>query len=204
MFSLTRKIPELLAAARAVRRQTGKSVFSQVREMDRLRRGPGRLRAGDYFAYHVYDDARYPGRTKDDVVSWRFLELSRLNHPLWSWIADDKLVTYAVLSSFGLPVPRVLAVYDRRGRLYGSVPTLSDPTGAEVFVRSLREPAWGRTASAGSWTGIPTPGASWWGSRSRGGTRRSTWCSAPRAISPASDTSPGTSCSATAARRSWS
>jgi hypothetical protein len=142
--NLTRRIPALLAAARAVRRETGKSVFSQVREMDRLRRGPGRLRAGDYFAYHVYDDARYPGRTKDDVVSWRFLELSRLNHPLWSGIADDKLVTYAVLSSFGLPVPRVFAVYDPRGRLYGSVPTLTDATGAEAFVRSLREPAFGK------------------------------------------------------------
>jgi hypothetical protein len=138
------KLPALLRAAREVAARTGKSVARQGAEIRRLRRGAGRLRPEDYYAYHVYDDTRYPGRAKDDVVSWRFAVLAGLNHPLWRGIADDKLLTYALLGSYGIPVPPVRAVYDPRGRRCGATPSVERGEQVAAFLRALDHPVFGK------------------------------------------------------------
>jgi len=144
VFSKLRKAAALLAAARSVRDETGKGVFSQIREMSRLRRGFGQLRATDYYALGVYDDSAYGSADKAGVVSWGFRELARLNNPGWWGVAADKLVTYAMLSAFALPFPRLLAVFDAAGRSHGPVPALSERSDIEAFLRRLGGPAFGK------------------------------------------------------------
>jgi hypothetical protein len=102
MVSKLKKASEILAAARAARQRTGKGIIAQFVEMGRLRGGYGSLVPLDYYMYHVFDDSRYPGTRKGDVVSWDVRVLARLNNPRWREIADDKLLLYALLKGIGI------------------------------------------------------------------------------------------------------
>jgi hypothetical protein len=136
----------LLVAAREVRARTGKSVFRQFREMASLRMGPGHLRASEYYAYEVFDDSLYGPAAKREVVSWpHYFLSSRLNHPRWKLLCDDKLLTYALLKGLGLPFPEVHAVFHAGGRTFGRVPTFTEAAALADFLRTgLRFPAFGK------------------------------------------------------------
>lgn len=144
MMAKLKRVPALMAAARDTRRRTGKGVLAQFMEMHRLRRGFGALGAFDYYAYHVFDDVKYPGRTKFDVVSWDYRVLGRLNNPRWRELADDKLLLYALLTSFDLPHPPLIGIFDPSGRLYGRVPCLTGKNDVESFLRALDRPMFGK------------------------------------------------------------
>jgi hypothetical protein len=143
-MSKLKKVPALMAAARDARRRTGKGVLTQLVEMHRLRRGYGALAPFDYYAYHVFDDVKYPGATKCDVVSWDVRVLARLNNPRWRELADDKLLLYALLASFDIPVPPLVGVYEPRGRLFGKVPCMTGKADTESFLRTLDRPVFGK------------------------------------------------------------
>lgn len=126
----------LWQAARQVQRSTGKSVFAQFRELASLRRAPGKLRAADYYAQGVYDDARYPGAAKYGVVTWSGHTLGAiLNDAHWRAICDDKLICYGLLRAFELPFPEVYATYHPGGRTTGIDPALSDPAAVASYLR---------------------------------------------------------------------
>lgn len=140
----------LLEAAREVRELTGKSVPAQLREIVSLRFGQGKLKASEYYAYEVYDDAKYPPPVKRDVVSWWGRELAkRLNDPHWEAVCDDKLICYGLLKGLGLPFPKVYAVYHPEKRPFGSVPSLATPEVMADFLRDgMRYPFFGKPVDA--------------------------------------------------------
>jgi hypothetical protein len=137
MLTRLRRLGPLLEAAREVRTRTGKSLRTQAGEILGLRRGPGRLGATQYFAFGLYDPARYDAGQRAEFVAWDWDEVGgRLNVLSAAAICDDKLVTDAVLRGFGLRVPEVVAVYHPPGRLHGTVPTFRTPAEMAGFLRN--------------------------------------------------------------------
>ena len=136
----------LAETARLVRDRTGKPLAEQAREAAALKRGAGRLSAFDYYAYGLYDDARYSPAQKRAFVSWTYKALQDpLNDRTWQAVCDDKLLSYAVFEGLALPYPEVYAVYQPTGRTFGRVPALHTPEALAGFLRTeMRYPFFGK------------------------------------------------------------
>lgn len=116
--------------------QHGKSAGAQVREIWRLRCGPGKLRPDEYYYYGLYDDRRFTFAEK-----LRFLGRATQNRiyqacnaPEWWFVAHDKLVFYAMLAGQGLPVPETRAIY-HRSRRCGAAARLAEPAALAAWLR---------------------------------------------------------------------
>lgn len=93
--------------------QTGKSVFTQLREIRNLKQLGGECGVSDYYWYKLYDDAYLHGRGKADFLGWRLqskisLALNPRSAVLPAW---DKTVFMLTASAAGLPVAPVLACF---------------------------------------------------------------------------------------------
>ncbi len=136
MLTRISRIRPLLEAAREVRASTGKSFGTQLGEILAGRRGPGRVGASQYYAFGLYDPARYSAAERAEFAFWDWDEIGgRLNLPSAAALCDDKLVTDAVLRGLGLPVPEVVALYHPAGRSHGSVPTFTRLDDLADFLR---------------------------------------------------------------------
>jgi hypothetical protein len=115
----------------------GKSPWSQVREIWRLRYGPGKLRPDEYYYYGLYDDRRFSfadktrflGRSMQDRI------IRQCNVAEWCFIAHDKLVCYGLLAGLGLAVPQTRALYQGEGR-FAAVPVFADPAALAAHLRA--------------------------------------------------------------------
>jgi hypothetical protein len=117
----------LFNQGKAARADHGIPLARQLLELLLLRVGSGKLRADDYYKLRLY---------RGDI---RFLEKRQYasNHALphhlfgrWGIVAGDKLLTYSVLSDFGIAVPKIHAICHSL-RAYRSCPALK--TSAEVM-----------------------------------------------------------------------
>jgi hypothetical protein len=124
-----------------------------MREIARLRFGPGRLPPSHYYGYELYDDHRYSFAEKEEFVGWDWPVLTRkLNDPEWIAICDDKLICYGLFRGLSLPHPEVYAVYHPNGRTFGPVPCLRNPGEMAEFLRhSMRYPFFGKPVN--DWRG---------------------------------------------------
>jgi hypothetical protein len=115
----------------------GKSPWNQVREIWRLRYGPGRLRLDEYYYYGLFDDRRFAfaekvrflGRTLQDQI------IRQCNAADWWLVAHDKLVCYGLLAGLGLPVPETRALYHGAGR-FAAVPAFVTPGALAAHLRT--------------------------------------------------------------------
>ena len=100
-----------------------------TRAVRRARKGPGRLTPREFFQYRLWDERFRMGPLAAFVGRERQGELHRAcNDPRWIGIADDKIVAYSLLASFGarafLPdTRRFYAADDRRFEQVGWMPT---------------------------------------------------------------------------------
>ena len=124
----------------------GKSPWSQVREIWRLRFGPGKLRPEEYYYYGLYDDrrfsfadkARFLGRATQDRL------IRQCNAAEWWFIAHDKLVFYGLLAGLRLPVPETRALYHGAGR-FAAMPAFAEPVALAAHLRTgMRYPVFGK------------------------------------------------------------
>lgn len=127
----------VVEAAMAVARANGRNPFGQAADLLRLRRGPGRLDADEYYAFRLWDRTRFSltealtfaGRARQQE------DAALVNDPSWYALGQDKLAAGAVLEGLGLPVPPILAIlHANRGG--PSLPALRD---RESLARHLRE-----------------------------------------------------------------
>ena len=107
------KQASLLTDALAVKRTSGKGLVQQAREILRLKKRNPTLGATDYFTYRLYDPKFLGASRPEDFLGWRCqaelahaLNLRTLVMPAW-----DKFSFAIVAQAFGLPVPRLRAVY---------------------------------------------------------------------------------------------
>ena len=127
----------VMEAAIAVARANGRSPFGQAADLLRLRRGPGKLEADEYYAFRLWDRTRFgPAEAAAFAGRARQKEDAALvNDPAWYALGQDKLAAGAVLEGLGLPVPPILAIlHENRGG--PALPALRD---RESLARHLRE-----------------------------------------------------------------
>lgn len=127
----------VMEAAMAVARANGRSPFAQAADLLRLRRGPGKLDADEYYAFRLWDRTRFgPAEAAAFAGRARQKEDAALvNDASWYALGQDKLAAGAVLEGLGLPVPPILAIlHENRGG--PSLPALRDREG---LARHLRE-----------------------------------------------------------------
>ena len=105
--------------------RTGKSYFSQLREMLTLMRKPSLLIPQDYYYFQLYDDSRYGMEHKRRFLSDRAHAgiIRQCCDRTWWALADDKHFAYTLLQAFGVPTPRLQCIFSSGTRHYGTVPT---------------------------------------------------------------------------------
>lgn len=131
------RIQELFRAAGRARRNSGKSLASQVWEIARLRLAEAKLSAREYYDFQLYDDRRFSYESKRQFIGTkRAIRLyTKLNHRDWIRVADDKLVFHSVMATLGLPLPKLYAIYHSEGRFFGAVTCLKDERSLAHFLR---------------------------------------------------------------------
>lgn len=115
---LTEMRRALAEHGRAARSDSGVPLAQQLWEMLALRAGHGKLSADDYYKLRVYRK-EISFRDKRQYLSNQ--SMPRKLFGLWTVVADDKLLTYSILSDFGVAVPRVHAVSHDLREYRGSV-----------------------------------------------------------------------------------
>jgi hypothetical protein len=146
---------DLRAALAHVRRETGKSALVQWAEIARLAFTGTHLAPNDYYLYRLYDDALHDRAAKRRFVGDRRRpDVNRkVIHAGWFALAEDKLLSAALLERHGFPTPAVRAVY-HPSRWHD---------GAESLASRSALAAWLRTTDA-----LPLFAKPIWGLRSRG------------------------------------
>jgi hypothetical protein len=124
---------------REATRQTGKSGAAQLREMLQLAHGPGHLTPREYLYFGLYDDRQFSAADKRRFLGYELQchILRRCTDPHWWAIGHDKIAFYALMQSYGLPVPRVVATLHPFRRLAGARPLCT----TEEVVEFLRHEA---------------------------------------------------------------
>ena len=122
--------------ARTARGAGSGGALADLIEAVRLRSGQQSLSVGEYFFYRLFE----PTMTSEDrgrFVGWRReAEIDReLNKAGWRAVANDKLLFYSTLAGFGLPFPRLRAVYSAEGRYRSGVRQLESQTDLAEFCR---------------------------------------------------------------------
>ncbi|MCB1674885.1 MAG: hypothetical protein KDI01_01250 [Halioglobus sp.] len=103
----------------------------------RLRLGPTKLGADDYFLYRLWDDARYSFDAKREFVGWRLSrELDRcLNENASRKYANDKLEFARAMRAAGLATPEIRAIYSERSPGLEGAVLLSDRAQSTAFLQ---------------------------------------------------------------------
>ena len=125
---------------REARRQTGKPIWAQLREIAELRRFS--VSAREYFKYRLFDDVRYTPAQKREFTGFRFMNTvyRTVNDPAlvaWSgrsgsWDGKvDKVLFDCLMRAEGIPTPPILGIFDPDGSRYDGRDSLT--TTAEVI-----------------------------------------------------------------------
>lgn len=139
MGELRRKIRArigLLSEALAARRAGGRGLLAQAWDLLRLRWGPTRLRAWEYYDFRLW--RRRFRREEQRLFGGEWLKRrihARLNNKAWEVLMTDKLVEAAYFRALGLPHAELLAVAAAEPRPHGSVPSFSEPGSLGEFLR---------------------------------------------------------------------
>ncbi len=141
MINLWNYTRELRADMDAAKQQSGKSALQQLREISRLRRVASRFGISDYFKFRLYLDDKTGNRRDEHFAGWRMMHWldDRLNDSRWQVMTRDKLVMYTMFASCNLPSPRIYAVYEKAGRIFRDVPTLSTREAMADYIRTRLE-----------------------------------------------------------------
>jgi|SRR5215831_4280232 len=124
MARITTTLSDLAKSLQEARKQTGKGIVAQLREIRDLRRRARGFGLTDYYDYRLFDDAAYSGHDKGEVAGWRTEEwLANTLNGNWHALVRDKIDFYTLLDAHRLPYPRVHAIYQRAGQRFPGVPT---------------------------------------------------------------------------------
>jgi Sugar-transfer associated ATP-grasp len=131
---LDMSISDILACARKAKAQTGRPVLAQLAEIARMRRGPGKLSAREYFDYRIFDPALTDAERAAFVGRWVKGVVYQAQDQQWCGIGNDKLLAYLFLASIGLPTAPIRAVYHPQ-RHYPGAALLHSPEAFEIWLR---------------------------------------------------------------------
>ncbi len=138
-------LSQILCDARTAKAQTGRSVLAQLFEIPRLRYGPFRLRAEEYFDYRLFDPAITWMEKQAFVGSWVKDRIFRIQNAEAVALGSDKLRTYRHLESCGLPYPRLIAV-TQAGEPFSDIVTLNTEAALTNWLRTAPYPFFSKPA----------------------------------------------------------
>jgi hypothetical protein len=146
----------LVRSLKVAREAHGRSVTSQIGEMVRLARGPGRVNPIEYYQFRLYDDRAFDHEAKrrflGNAVRARY-QRECVAHD-WLAMTTDKAILYALLRGLSLPHPALRALV-HPARTLGSVRALRTLAEAESFLRDpANHPLFGKPADGVGSTGI--------------------------------------------------
>jgi hypothetical protein len=124
--NLTR-LREWRRSARFVREHGGRGLVRQAYETASLRLGDRKSSGREYYDFGLYDDQRFSPTAKRQFLGarpWRpSVDVS--TRRTGTACLTNKLLVYSLLSSLGLPYPRLYAVYHPGGHPFVGVPCWS-------------------------------------------------------------------------------
>lgn len=140
----------MLDSLKATRSLESKPMLQQVFEalMLRLRKPP--IGIGEYFEYRIWHRSVTP-QLRNEFIGWRqSAELDRyLNQDSSRVLANDKLITYSILQSQGLPIPTPIATYTDNKRRIGDEIALRTLESVHDFLQQDVYPFYVKPISAG-------------------------------------------------------
>jgi hypothetical protein len=124
-------IPENLSLALSARR----SVYSILREILALWRGPGKLTPQEYFYYRLWDPS-IPLEEKRRFVGKHAQNAMHLacNSQYWYCAAADKILFHTIMTGVQMPIPELIAI-SATGRGIPGIPNLTDADALAAFLR---------------------------------------------------------------------
>lgn len=136
--------PPVLAMAEELRhavRESGRGQMSLLSDIWRMARGPGRISPQEYMYYRLWEPgldnaakARFVGKRTQTAIH------RACNPATWFTLAHDKLIFQAAATGFGLPMPKLRAIYHPT-RIAGPLPQARDAEGLrELLVNGLSGP----------------------------------------------------------------
>ena len=128
-------IPGMVAKAK---RDSGRSGFAIAKEMGRFVLGAPKLTGDQYFAWRIYDDARFTREQKDAFVgAARSRSINRVINHIEHFLSyvDNKLLFGATLTASGIPYPAPVAVFSK-SRLPKGLGWVSTADEVAAFLRS--------------------------------------------------------------------
>ena len=132
----TSEFAQILASlskqGRAARADHGVPLVRQLLDLLLLRACSGKLRADDYYNLRLYREG-ISFSEKRQYASNRALPKTLVGR--WSIVAADKLLTYSILSSFGIAIPKIHAVCHHFREYRGST-TLRTIADVSSYLRS--------------------------------------------------------------------
>ena len=126
-------VEQLLALSRAAKKQSGKSVISQIIDIIRLRASKGRITAEYYYNYRLFDpEFTWIQKTKY-VGPWAKSRIYRMQDSETAKIFSDKALSYRFFHEKGWPHPKVLAITNAANPVAGAI-TLNDERELEAWL----------------------------------------------------------------------
>ncbi len=117
----------LLARAQQAKRQSGKSILTQILEITRLRKAYGQIGPSEYFDYGLFDEKKHNEGSRQEFVGWNAESLinNQFNKVEWAALSLDKIVFYTFLEGAGIPYPKVQVLFSTSGRFLRETPTFT-------------------------------------------------------------------------------
>ncbi len=114
-IELSREVEEFDLAKwiMAVKHKHGKGYFSQIFDVRKIKRGPGKIIALEYYMFRLYDDARFDHEAKLAFCgeAGRPAVYTMCNDRSWGEVEEDKLASAALLAEQGFATPETLALF---------------------------------------------------------------------------------------------
>ena len=128
----------LLSRAQQAKRQSGKSILTQVLEIARLRKAYGQIGPSEYFDYGLFDERKHDEGSRQEFVGWNAETLinDQFNKIEWAALSLDKIVFYTFLEGAGIPYPKIQAIFSTSGRFLRETPTFTTPQSLSDYLKS--------------------------------------------------------------------
>jgi len=140
----------------AVKQKNGKGYFAQIFDVRKIKRGPGKIIALEYYMFRLYDDARFDHKAKLEFCgeAGRPSVYTMCNDRSWGEVEEDKLASAALLADNGFATPKTLALFHPDRRADG-LRALATPQDCAGYLRSgAAYPLFGKPLDASESVGV--------------------------------------------------
>ncbi len=140
-------ITTALQKAKKANKESGRSILTQLHEIQQLRKFPNCLSPDEYFNLRLFEKSRttqetFLGSSLEGTINYI------LSSPFWFSTIRDKLSFYNILKIRGLSTPTLYAAFGQVGQ-FGLVKSIKTAQGFEDFMlKDLTPPCFGKPSNA--------------------------------------------------------